>query len=139
MLVRTWPRSNSPRPANAHPGQLLAASTSRRLACSEADDRLSYWYAVRVYLLVARESACLAPLIKYSKMQNDSEWYGIGFVITAIITFIGSWIYCIATYGFLLGVGLGWLPSIFVAVIAGVLWPLIALAIAAIAVLIFKN
>ena len=72
-------------------------------------------------------------------MQNDSEWYGIGFVITAIITFIGSWIYCIATYGFLLGVGLGWLPSIIVAVIAGALWPLIALAIAAIAFLIFKN
>ncbi len=72
-------------------------------------------------------------------MQNDSEWYSIGFGITAFITFIGSWIYCIATYGFLLGVGLGWLPSIIVAVIAGALWPLIALAIAVIAYFIFKN
>jgi hypothetical protein len=72
-------------------------------------------------------------------MQNDSEWYNIGFGITAFITFIGSWIYCIATYGFLLGVGLGWLPSIIVAVIAGALWPLIALAIAVIAFFIFKH
>lgn len=72
-------------------------------------------------------------------MQNGTEWYSIGFGITAFITFIGSWIYCIAAYGFLLGVGLGWLPSIIVAVIAGALWPLIALAIAVIAFLIFKN
>jgi hypothetical protein len=65
-------------------------------------------------------------------MQNDidSEWYNIGFGITSFITFIGSWIYCIVTYGYLLGVGLGWLPSIIVAVIAGILWPLIAGVIA---------
>ena len=72
-------------------------------------------------------------------MQNDSESYNIGFWITAFITFIGSWIYCIATYGFLLGVGLGWLPSIIVAVIAGALGPLIALAIVVIAFFIFKH
>lgn len=72
-------------------------------------------------------------------MQNDRGWYGTGFAITAIITFIGSWIYCIAKYGFLLGVGFGWLPSIIVAVIAGFLWPLIALAIVVIAFFIFKH
>lgn len=31
--------------------------------------------------------------------------------ISAILTFIGAYIYCVATYGFLLGLGLGWLPS----------------------------
>lgn len=72
-------------------------------------------------------------------MQNDSEWYSIGFGITAFITFVGSWIYCIATYGFLLGVGLGWLPSLIVAYIAGLLWPLIALGIAGIVLLIVIN
>ena len=76
-------------------------------------------------------------------MTNDTEWYSIGFVITGLITFLGSWIYCIATYGFLLGVGLGWLPSIIVAVIAGALWPLIALAIvlaiAIVAIVILKH
>lgn len=54
--------------------------------------------------------------------------YKIGALITGFITFIGSWIYCIAEYGYLLGVGLGWLPSIIVAVIVGTLWPLIFLA-----------
>jgi hypothetical protein len=42
---------------------------------------------------------------------------GFGFVV-AFIAFASSWIYCIAHYGFLLGVGLGWLPSIIVAVLA---------------------
>lgn len=71
-------------------------------------------------------------------MQNENEWYGTGFVITAVITFVCSWIYCIATYGFLLGLGLGWLPSMIVAFIGGLLWPLIALGVIVIAYLIFK-
>ena len=70
-------------------------------------------------------------------MSND-DVYNLGFSITAFIVFWASWIYCIATYGFLLGVGLGWLPSIIVAVIAGALWPLIALLIAiGVAVILF--
>ena len=62
----------------------------------------------------------------------DKETYEKGvwfsFTITALVVFVGSWIYCIANYGFLLGVGLGWLPSAIVAFIAGVIvgygWPL---------------
>lgn len=53
-------------------------------------------------------------------------WY-IGAWIVGVPTFIGTWIWCIAEYGFLLGVGLGWLPSIIVAVFAGALWPLIVI------------
>lgn len=45
------------------------------------------------------------------------------------LTFIGCYIYCIAAYGFLLGVGLGWLPSGIVALLVGgflyVAWPLV--------------
>lgn len=37
--------------------------------------------------------------------------------IVGLIVFFGSWAYCIATYGFLLGVGLGWLPSAITATI----------------------
>lgn len=70
--------------------------------------------------------------------QEDNS-YQIGFAITAFIVFIGSWIYCIAEYGFLLGVGLGWLPSIIVAVIAGALWPLIAIGIAVIAAIVIFS
>ena len=71
--------------------------------------------------------------------ENDGAWYGIGFGITTFIVFIGTWIYCIFAYGFLFGVGLGWLPSAIVAVIAGALWPLLALAIAVIAYFVFTN
>ena len=70
------------------------------------------------------------------------EWediYKIGFWITAAITFVGCYLYAIATYGFLLGVGLGWLPSIIVACIAGFLWPIIAAGILLILFFIFKQ
>jgi len=74
----------------------------------------------------------------------DDDFYKNGAVITgaiiAVVVFIGSWIYCINTYGFLLGVGLGWLPSIIAAVviggIIGLLWPL---AIALIVLIVYKG
>lgn len=60
-------------------------------------------------------------------MRDLEDTYASGFVVTAALTFVISYIYCIATYGFLFGVGLGWLPSVIVAVVAGALWPLLAL------------
>jgi len=62
-----------------------------------------------------------------SGVRDLEDTYASGFVITAALTFVISYIYCIATYGFLFGVGLGWLPSVIVAVVAGALWPLLAL------------
>lgn len=59
--------------------------------------------------------------------------------IVAVPVFIGVWIYCIFAYGFLLGVGLGWLPAMIVAVIAGFLWPIILLAIGGIIFLILTR
>lgn len=68
----------------------------------------------------------------------DGDYLKTGAILGAICavpTFIGAWWYCAATYGFLLGFGLGWLPAaiaaalVFVAV--AVLWPFIVLAIAA--------
>lgn len=55
--------------------------------------------------------------------------YRIGAVITGLITFLVAYVYCMAEYGLLLGVGFGWVPSIIVAVVAAFAWPLIALAI----------
>jgi len=40
-------------------------------------------------------------------------------VITCFITFLASWIYSIATYGFFLGIAFGWIPSLIIAVILG--------------------
>jgi hypothetical protein len=62
------------------------------------------------------------------------EWaYTDRGLIVAFITFVSSWIYCIATYGFLLGVGLGWLASLIVAIfafgLAVLLWGPLALVL----------
>ena len=62
--------------------------------------------------------------------------YPVGRIITGGITFIACWIYAIVKWGFLLGVGLGWIPSFFIAVIAGFLWPLLA-SLLLIALLLF--
>lgn len=57
------------------------------------------------------------------------ETYELGYKITFGIIFVGTWIYCIASYGFLLGVGLGWLPSLITAAVVSIFWPLIVVGI----------
>ena len=59
--------------------------------------------------------------------MEDVDIYLGGFIITAIIAFLASWVYAVMSWGFLLGVGLGWIPSFFIAIIAGAIWPLFAL------------
>ena len=49
-------------------------------------------------------------------------YVAIGYVLGAVagvITLVGAYIYCVATYGFLFGLGLGWLPSIILAGMIG--------------------
>lgn len=63
--------------------------------------------------------------------------------IAAVITFIISWIYCTATYGFLLGFGLGWLASALAGIIAYFLvmylWGPIVLIICGVIIAIVTN
>lgn len=68
---------------------------------------------------------------------------GIGYVfgfITGIVTFIGTWVYCAMTYGFVLGLGLGWFPAAICAGIVGwatvFLWGPALVALAVIGVLL---
>lgn len=70
-------------------------------------------------------------------MARDS-YIAIGWrlaIPVAVITFIACWIYAFLEYGFLLGVGLGWFPSLLVALVAGgltiFLWGLIPVAVVA--------
>lgn len=63
-------------------------------------------------------------------------WLGI---IPALITFVGAWWYCATTHGFLLGFGLGWLPSLILAVLVELAFTLLwgpALAAVALFVII---
>jgi hypothetical protein len=55
--------------------------------------------------------------------------YRLGFALVWIGVFFGSWAYCVLEYGYLFGVGLGWLPSLIVATLAAFLWPILAFAI----------
>jgi hypothetical protein len=65
--------------------------------------------------------------------RREHEWiariYKVGFWIIWVFVFISSWAYCILEYGYLLGVGLGWLPSIISATVTAGLWPFISLII----------
>jgi len=58
----------------------------------------------------------------------DDEWYELGVLPVAVIASICFYIYAIATYGWFLGGGLGWIPAIFLGLIVGFLWPLVVLA-----------
>lgn len=74
--------------------------------------------------------------------QSDIDWgviYEDGRAITFVVVFIGCYIYAIASYGFLFGVGLGWLPSVIIAGIAAVLWPLAAILIAMLVLLLIGK
>jgi hypothetical protein len=64
-------------------------------------------------------------------------------IFASVATFIVAYIYCIATYGFLFGLGLGWLPSAILAGLVGLatvfLWgPALILIVAGIVVFLNK-
>lgn len=65
--------------------------------------------------------------------------YDVGAAIVGALVFIGCWVYCIATYGFLLGVGLGWLPSLITAYICAILWPVLVVVLLGIVLFVFAR
>lgn len=74
-------------------------------------------------------------------MESGFEWWTNyletgkkAALIVGIATFLAAYAYCVVTYGFLLGMGFGWLPSLILAAIIGVasifLWlPLMGMAL----------
>jgi hypothetical protein len=71
--------------------------------------------------------------------------YKIGFAILGTITFFCLWTYAVATYGWFLGLGLGWIPAFFIAALVGSLWPLwvailaIPLWVASLAIVVLRS
>ncbi len=61
--------------------------------------------------------------------ENSGCWYWAGYWITWLLVFGGCWVYCISSYGFLIGVGVGWLPSSIAATVVSFFWPLILIGI----------
>jgi len=62
-------------------------------------------------------------------MSDEDNSYSVGGCVVGIPVFLGCWIYAIQTYGWFLGGGLGWIPSFFIGLLAGLLWPFIALGL----------
>ena len=71
--------------------------------------------------------------------MDDNNWYTIGAMITGVISFFVIWIYAFFAWGFLIGLAIGWLPAIIGACILGFLWPLVALALAGLIILILSS
>lgn len=65
--------------------------------------------------------------------MTEEEFDSHAAVVTGLVFFLGSWVYCVVTYGYLFGVGLGRLPSLMVGVISAalsrVIWWLIGVAV----------
>lgn len=55
--------------------------------------------------------------------MDDGGPYAIVGAILGVVAFFGCWAYAIYSWGFLLGVGLGWIPSIFIGLIAFAVGP----------------
>jgi hypothetical protein len=60
---------------------------------------------------------------KLERQGKISDVYASVGGIASLLTFVGGYVYCIATYGFLWGLGFGWLPSLIAAIAVGWCWP----------------
>ena len=59
-------------------------------------------------------------------------------VVVGVVTFLGCWIYAIATYGWFLGLAFGWIPALIITIIITLLSPVIAiLLLIAVIILLF--
>ncbi|MCM2263748.1 MAG: hypothetical protein NDI73_00995 [Desulfuromonadales bacterium] len=68
------------------------------------------------------------PNVSFSYKHSGCSRSLIGFFV-GVSVFFGSWVYAIKTYGWFLGLGLGWIPSIFLGVMAGLFWPVAILIV----------
>ncbi len=70
----------------------------------------------------------------FSMETVSKMWWKLGSFLAAITTFCGIWWWTIASWGWFMGILLGWIPSLIVAALAGLLWP-IALSLGGLAML----
>jgi hypothetical protein len=61
--------------------------------------------------------------------SNWEGWYYLGVFISAILIFLGVWIYAMNDWGFLIGIMFGWIPALIAGIVGGFLWPILALGI----------
>ena len=107
--------------------------------CSDSDDcRLAQEQAHEnpVREITREHARPTGKVWSYQYRQSSCGNALTGFLV-GVGVFFGCWIYAIKTYGWFLGLGLGWIPSFFFAVMAGMFWPLAVLII--LGILIFSK
>jgi hypothetical protein len=76
----------------------------------------------------AEAAAAVEPAPEPESLSLLGEIYVVGSVVAALPVFFGVWLFCLAAFGLPLGGGLGWLPALLVAAVAGAVWPLLIVA-----------
>ncbi len=71
--------------------------------------------------------------------MDGDEKYVLGVYIVGIISLIVIWIYAIVSWGFLIGLAIGWLPALIGGAILGFLWPLVVLVVVGIALILLLG
>jgi hypothetical protein len=64
------------------------------------------------------------PLIRMQRGDLATA-YSVGVVLSWAAIFVSSWIFCIASYGALIGIGLGWAAAVVAASALCWVWPAI--------------
>ncbi|MBN1903975.1 MAG: hypothetical protein JW927_02660 [Deltaproteobacteria bacterium] len=59
------------------------------------------------------------------RKRNWSVLYLIVAIFVGSIVFIFCWVYAYLSWGFPLGICVGWIPSLFIGIIAGLIWPMV--------------
>ena len=62
--------------------------------------------------------------------------YMVGVWIVGVLSFIVIWLYALVSWGFLIGLMIGWVPALIGGFILGWLWPLVVLAAIGIIILV---
>ncbi len=75
--------------------------------------------------------------------MNEDEWYSFAYLVVAwiigVITFFAIWVYSFISWGFLIGLAIGWLPALIGGFIIGIIWPAVLLVIVAAVLLLLLN
>lgn len=111
--------------ADPHPEPTLKAQTEwNDQAAPQASE--SYRSPERHPVAVARpvQSSVAKTSSPSASFATVKFIYWVGYWITTVLLFLGLWIYCVASYGFIIGVLVVWLPSAIAAVLISFLWPL---------------
>lgn len=96
---------------------------------------ISWWF----YNLIKSTAPIKKNIVKKeNEIKNDfgDKYLLIGWFIGVII-FVCIWIYAFVSWGFLIGLAIGWLPAIIGGIISGLIWPLIIVFLIIIFIVIF--